>query len=78
MQCPLCKQPMWMRQVTPNHVLAGIVAAFREAVRVRASGIKHRVFIGLSSGYDSGAIMLALRELGTPFLAYHVRGCSAD
>ena len=32
MQCPLCKQPMWMRQVTPNHVLAGIVAAFREAV----------------------------------------------
>ena len=32
MQCPLCKQPMWMRQVTPNHVLAGIVSAFREAV----------------------------------------------
>ena len=35
--------------------------------------VKHRVFIGLSSGYDSGAIMLALRELRTPFLAYNVR-----
>ena len=29
-QCPLCKAPMYARQVTPNPVLAGIVAAFRE------------------------------------------------
>lgn len=31
MQCPLCKAPSWMRQVTPNHTLAGIVRAFKEA-----------------------------------------------
>ena len=37
-------------------------AAFRRAVAMRTRGIKHRVFIGLSSGYDSGAIMLALKE----------------
>ena len=30
MQCPLCKAPVWKRQVTPNHTLAGIVEAFRE------------------------------------------------
>eukprot|EP00965_Chrysotila_dentata_P231560 6198434-Pleurochrysis_carterae.AAC.2 len=48
-------------------------AAFVEAVRVRSARIKHKIFIGLSGGYDSGAIMLALRQLGTPFLAYSIR-----
>jgi len=49
-------------------------AAFLEAVRVRTHGIKHKVFIGLSSGYDSGAIMLALELLQLPFMAYNIRG----
>ena len=31
MQCPLCKAPAWMRQLAPNHTLAGIVEAFKEA-----------------------------------------------
>jgi hypothetical protein len=30
MACPLCKAPAWMRQVAPNHTLAGIVHAFKE------------------------------------------------
>ena len=40
---------------------------------LRTVHLKHRVFIGLSGGYDSGAIALALHQLGVPFLAYNVR-----
>ena len=29
MHCPLCKAPTWRRQVTPDHKLRAIVAAFR-------------------------------------------------
>lgn len=47
-------------------------AAFRRAVRMRTRGVKHRIFIGLSSGYDSGAIMLALHLERASFMAYHV------
>ena len=28
MECPLCKAPVWKRQLTTNHTLAGIVKAF--------------------------------------------------
>ena len=53
---------------------------FIKAVLVRVTGIKHRLFIGLSGGFDSGAIMLALEMLQENFFAYHVktRGDSAD
>mmetsp|Transcript_24970 Transcript_24970/g.39209 ORF Transcript_24970/g.39209 Transcript_24970/m.39209 type:complete len:948 (-) Transcript_24970:402-3245(-) len=46
--------------------------AFLKAVQVRTERIKHKVFIGLSSGFDSGAIMLSLELLERPFFAYHV------
>ena len=48
-------------------------AAFVDAVSVRTRGLKHRVFVGLSSGYDSGAIMVALLRLQRPFIAYSIR-----
>ena len=48
-------------------------AAFARAVRLRTERLKHRVFIGLSSGYDTGAIMLALKQQRQPFLAYAIR-----
>ena len=47
--------------------------AFVKAVSIRVTGIKHRLFIGLSSGYDSGAIMLALEMLQEKLFAYHVK-----
>ena len=34
--CPLCKAPMYARQVAPNHTLASIVRAFREVGGVPA------------------------------------------
>jgi asparagine synthetase B (glutamine-hydrolysing) len=48
-------------------------AAFARAVHLRTERLKHRVFIGLSSGYDTGAIMLALKQRRQPFLAYAIR-----
>jgi len=50
------------------------ISALRRAVAVRTRETKHRAFIGLSSGYDSGAIMLALHLQEAPFLACGVRG----
>jgi asparagine synthetase B (glutamine-hydrolysing) len=52
----------------------GWVDAFERAVRKRVVGCRERVFIGLSSGYDSGAISLALNRLEQPYNAYSVVG----
>lgn len=49
-------------------------AAFLRSVQRRTSRLKHRVFIGLSSGYDSGAIDLALQVLQVPHLAISLKG----
>ena len=49
-------------------------AAFRRAVELRTRGLKHKVFIGLSSGYDSGAIMLSMLQRRVPFLVLAIRG----
>ena len=39
MACPLCKAPMWRRQVVRNTTLAGIVAAFRELERSHSEAV---------------------------------------
>ena len=48
--------------------------AFENAIRKRTSGIKHGIFIGLSSGYDSGAIACELARQNVPFTAYSIVG----
>ena len=42
--------------------------------RKRTRNIKHGIFIGLSSGYDSGAIACELEKQGIPFTAYSIVG----
>lgn len=48
--------------------------AFEQAVAKRALHTREKVFIGLSSGYDSGAIGLALHNQKIPFKAYSIIG----
>ncbi len=49
-------------------------AAFENAIRKRTRGIKHGIFIGLSSGYDSGAIACELNRQNVPFTSYSIVG----
>ena len=48
--------------------------AFENAIHKRTRGIKHGIFIGLSSGYDSGAIACELNRQNVPFTAYSIVG----
>ena len=48
--------------------------AFSEAIEKRTRNIKHGIFIGLSSGYDSGAIACELEKQGISFTAYSIIG----
>jgi len=48
--------------------------AFSLAIEKRTRNIKHGIFIGLSSGYDSGAIACELESQGVPFTAYSIIG----
>ena len=45
-------------------------AVFAESIRKRTKGIREKVFIGLSSGYDSGSIACELRRQGIPYKAF--------
>ncbi len=48
--------------------------AFESSMKKRVGSIREKVFIGLSSGYDSGAICCELLKAKTPFKAYSVIG----
>ena len=52
----------------------GWIKAFEESVRKRTRGIREKVFIGLSSGYDSGGIACELNKQNIPYKAYTVVG----
>ena len=53
-------------------------SAFQAAMRKRAAGAREKIFMGLSSGYDSGVICLELLRAGIPFEAYSVLGTEND
>ena len=45
---PLVQWDLWQHKTDT----CDWIKAFEEAVRVRSSGVKHKMFIGLSSGYE--------------------------
>lgn len=49
------------------------IQAFETAIQKRAAG--NRVFFGLSSGYDSGAIHCALKKAWVEHKPFSIRGC---
>lgn len=49
------------------------IMSFEEAIRKRTSGLREKVFIGLSSGYDSGAIACELMKQGVDFRSYSIK-----
>jgi len=48
--------------------------AFEESIAKRTLGVREKIFIGLSSGYDSGAICCQLLKNNSKFKAYSVVG----
>ena len=48
--------------------------AFESAIRKRSTGSSQKAFIGLSGGYDSGAIACELSKQGVDYVAYSVVG----
>ena len=49
-------------------------SAFENAIIKRTRGIKHKIFIGLSGGYDSGLISCVLNKLDIDYTAYTILG----
>lgn len=56
----------------------GWAEAFEQAVAKRVNRCREKIFIGLSSGYDSGAISLTLNRLNHSYHAYTVLGKESD
>jgi len=48
--------------------------AFENSIIKRTKGLKHKVFIGLSGGYDSGLISCVLNKLNIDYTAYTILG----
>ncbi len=46
--------------------------AFDKSIEKRVKNVREKLFIGLSSGYDSGAICASLMKTGVPFVAYSI------
>ena len=50
------------------------ISAFQESIRKRSNKLREDIFIGLSSGYDSGAIACELTRQNVTFKAYTIEG----
>lgn len=50
------------------------IYAFEHAIRKRSEGLKKKIFLGVSSGYDSGAIACELTKQSVDFKVFSIRG----
>jgi asparagine synthetase B (glutamine-hydrolysing) len=50
------------------------IISFENSIRKRTSNLRENIFIGLSSGYDSGGIACELNKQNVPYKAYTVVG----
>ena len=50
------------------------ISAFEKSIYKRTKNLREKIFIGLSSGYDSGAIACELNKQNIPYKAYAVIG----
>lgn len=57
-----------------NDSFDGWIKAFENSIIKRTNNIREKVFIGLSSGYDSGGIACELNKQNIPYKAYSVIG----
>ena len=48
------------------------IKAFETSIWKRTRNIREKIFIGLSSGHDSGAIFCELKRQGVPFMSYSI------
>ena len=54
------------------------IKAFERSLIKRTTNGHHKIFIGLSSGYDSGAISCGLNRLGIKYHAYSIVGAEDE
>jgi len=50
-----------------------VINAFKNSIKKRTEGIREKIFIGLSSGYDSGAIACELNNQNVNFKSYSIK-----
>ncbi|MBC8416931.1 hypothetical protein H8E06_01200 [bacterium] len=48
------------------------IEAFKNSIAKRTANVREKIFIGLSSGHDSGAIFCELHQQSVPFMSYSI------
>jgi asparagine synthetase B (glutamine-hydrolysing) len=61
-----------LRQHKNNY--SDFIRAFQESVKKRSLGVTKKIFLGLSSGYDSGAIACELEKQNVEFKVFSIEG----
>lgn len=56
-----------------KHTYDDWVSAWEASINKRTRDIRERIFVGLSSGYDSGAIACELKNQDVPFKTYSIK-----